>query len=321
VEWFEEEPQLASSWSLAKRLVVRARASWRVWIPLALLVGAGAAFMRSRSVAHYETTVFLRVTESHVALQGSQLGKGVLHAHLDELVFTGAHLTEVMRHYPRYVRQLNFDAATALDDFRHDFTINVVDGDFTEDRMIGDPPRTARIEITAAAGDPEDAYQLAHDLADLVVGSTLGRQKEALEREQAAARAAAAQAATEMEAISAADPTQDAPLTKAARERIIKTKQREAAAMLALRALSEQQALRFDVIDPGVVAPPRRKITFVLTGVLVILGVALMALLLLAGALDPRILNFEDVTSLGIPVLGQLQALPRGRTEDRPGRV
>src|SRR5262249_43357875 len=149
---------------------------------------------RSRMPVLYDATVVLRVTESQVAIPGAQLGAGVLRSYLNDMAFTNMRLLELMRGHRRYFGDVDEDPMDSLEGFRQQLSLTTTENDFIEERGPGDPARSARVVITFHAVDPQVALGVARELAELVKGSTLGRQKESLERERVAALAAATKA-------------------------------------------------------------------------------------------------------------------------------
>jgi hypothetical protein len=312
--WIDDEPRLpAAGWTATKRLLRRARSSWPVWVAAALLVGAVATVMRSRVPIFYSTSVVLRVTEGQSEIPGSLLGEGALRAHLNEQVFTTAQIKELMKRHPGHFGDPESDPAGAMETFGSLFNIDITENDFTEERGAMDPPRSARLQIKFHSLDPEFAFKVARELGDLVIGSTVGRQKEMLERQQAAALAAATEADKQFLEAARSDPMLYDIRTRAARDRAALTKQRLEGAMLALRALGEKQALRFEVVDPGEVAVRVRKSSLLLSTFLWALFSSLLGGVLLAGAFDPRVLDAKDLEVLGVPPLGRFPALPARR--------
>src|SRR5262249_47218026 len=154
-------------------------------------------------------------------------------------------LVEVMKRFPDQFRGLERDPASELEDFRAAMSLTIVESDFTEERAPDDPPRSARVQISFRWPSAEFAYTIAHELANVVIGSTLKRQQVDLEREQAAAMTRAARAEADFAEQRRRDPEGRDPLTSSAMQRAAKTKQQAIAAALAVRAMSEQQVLRF----------------------------------------------------------------------------
>jgi len=310
--WVEEEAPLRPAlFAATRRLARRAASSWPVWVLGALLASGLLTYLRARKTALYEVTTVLRVTEAQVAIPGANLGAGTLRAHLNEIVLTSGKLVEVMKRFPDHFRGLERDPASELDDFRNDMALTIVESDFSEERAADDPPRSARVQISYRSTNPEFAYTMAHELADVVIGSTLKRQQADLERDQAAAMAAAARAEADLADQRRHDPLGRDPLTSSAMQRAAYAKQKAIAAALAVRAMSERQVLRFDIVDPGRVPTPVDGPRVATETFFATLPGTLLASLLIAGAFDPRILDAADLAGVGCAALARLPELPR----------
>jgi hypothetical protein len=79
---------------------------------------------------------------------------------------------------------------------------------------------------------------------------------------------------------------------------------------MALHAATAQQALRFELVDPGRKPEDQKDLEPLVTRFIVSFLAAILAGWLLAGAFDPRVLNADDVEMVGVPVLGRLPWLP-----------
>jgi uncharacterized protein involved in exopolysaccharide biosynthesis len=312
--WFEDEPPLGGAMSYAlHRLVRRALASWPVWVGAALLLAVGTAAWRVHRPPVYEVTVVLRVIEGGVQSSGAEIGPGMLRAHVNELAFTRARLLDLARRHPEAFKGLGGDPSGTLEQLRGRMKVSITQNDFLEDRAANDPPRSATIAIAYSAPNPDVAWAVSHDLAELVIDSTRSGQRAALERLEAGSNSALGQAEARL------DVEQDGPLVdRGAAKRVLKRAvEQRAAVQLSLRAAEEQQTLRFELVDPGVLpAPPTlvsRVSSFVAT-----LVVLLLSACLIAGAFDPRVLDLEDLGALGIVPLGRLPALPPAGERSRP---
>ena len=319
--WLEQEPPLAAAgFRAASRIARRGLSSWPLSVFLGVLVAGGLTFWQSRARPVYEVSVTLRVSETAVEPSGSDLGLGALHAYVDDIVFTSARLKEVMSHHPELFPDLERDPSLSLMHFRDRLETTIADNDFIEDRAPGDPPRTARISVLFRAGDPEAAWNIAHELADLLIDSTRAGQRSVLERAEAAAALAVHRAETAVKDLSDATPVgQPNPALENARLELTNARRVYSDAQISLRAAMEHQTLRFDVVDQGRLPEPVNRAVTLTQGFLVTLFAAFGAAWLLAGALDPRVLDDEDLTSLGVPLLGRMPPLPLAR--DRSGEA
>jgi hypothetical protein len=320
--WLDREAPLGPAAAVAiRRLGRRAAASWPVWVGLALAISAATAVRRLRHPPRYEVTVVLRLAEGGTP-GGSQsagsLATGALRAHVSDLAFSSARLVEVMKRHVSAFPDVVTDPSFAVERLREDIDLGISENDFIEERRPTDPRRSARLAVTFHASDPELAFAVAHDLTDVLVGAELERERRSIARDQAAAAAAQKEATAEMaEAARASAPAAAARLIEGARDRLAAAQRRAATSALEARALAERQAVRFDVVDPGRVPPVDEARISQVTELLLTLLASMLVAALLAGALDPRVIDADDVTALGLSVLGQVPRLP-GQLRVRP---
>jgi len=312
--WIDEEPPLRPALGrLLARLVRRGAVTWWLWIPVAVLIALGAAALKNRHRV-FEATVVLRVIEGTVRVAGAELGPGALRAQVEDLAFTNPNLLAVLRRHVVDFPDVTTDPVDAVADLRRSADVVITDNDFVEERAADDPPRSAGIALSFRSPNPELALAMARDLAELVVRSALNQQKQALEREGAAA-AAALQQAEAQTARTADDPdlaAQD-PRAEAARQRLMATVAKATNARLGQRAVEAQQTLHIDLVDAGRV--PRRPTNLErLQDFAIVLALAALAGCLVAGAFDPRVLSRDDLIIMELAPLGEVPALPAARS-------
>jgi hypothetical protein len=319
--WLEREPSLASAGlRAARRLARRSRATWPFWVGAALLLAGATTARRYLAPPRYEVTAILRVSEGTMDASGSNLSGGTLRSHVNELAFTSEHLRALLAKHPDWFPGLQADPVPVLEALREAMDVSIDDNGFIEDRGPGDPPRAARIAVSYKAHSPDAAWTIAHELADLLVGSTLEGQRAELEREAAAATETLRLAQDDLSKLVRADSTGTDPRIKAARERWRMAQVASTSASMALRAASAKQALRFELVDPGRKPEVQNDLEPLVTRFLTSLLAALMAGWLLAGAFDPRVVDADDIESAGLAVLGQLPLLPSRRGGASPSR-
>jgi hypothetical protein len=313
--WFDQEAPLGPSLRRTfGRLLRRGRASWFIWAPLALVVSL-VVTLRTAHNAVYEATVVLRVSESAVAVSGSEVAAGTLRGYVKDRALTFRHLQEVLERYPRDFPKVRKDPATAVDDMREATDVLISQNDFVEDRGPGDGPRSARIVVNFRFRDPEVALTVARDLAELIVRSATGLDAAEIARERVAAAAALKNAEAQIDSVIAAgssEPIADELMRKRsmlARERLHAAVVAATNATLADRASEDKEVLHFDVIDPGRV-PPLQSRAYLAARTAGVLAVGLLVGCLIAGAFDPRILDRADLSAAGIAVISEAPPLP-----------
>jgi hypothetical protein len=312
--WFEEEPPLGSvARATVMRLARRARASWHVWVASALLLSAGLTFVKARRPPSYEVTVVLRVVEGDLVGETRAMTFAELHAQVDELAFTSDRLIALMQRHVASFPTVVLDPSAALADLRERMKVTFAENDFIEERQRTDPRRSARIVLEFRAADPELAWAVTHELSDLLADSGLDRQRQGARREQEAASLAVKRASLDLTQATRDSTGPGDRRVEGGRDRLLEAQQREAAANLGARALAERLALRFDVVEPGRI-PTRvnRREVLVVSFFSILLG-TLVAGWMLAGAFDPRILDVDDLATLGVPVLGRVPSLGASR--------
>jgi len=321
--WLDEEAPLGSTFVLVVgRLLRRGIISCLVWAPLVTAICAIAGVRSARRVS-YDATVVLGATEGTIRTGGDDLTSAALRSYVREWAFTGDHLVDLMKRYPRDFPDLAAEQGEALESMRKAIDVTVSDLAFLEDRLPDDPPRTARISITYPAATPEQALTIARELANLVVSSTLRREDLAAANDQAAAAVLLRksetlfqQTADESAASAAGNSVSEAlraqARAEAARENLRAAVAAATNAHLATRAKAEHEGLRFDLVDAGRL-PPRRTRASLVGDFAGLLLLALFGTCLFAGAFDPRVLDRGDVTGLGLTVLSEAPRLPGGR--------
>jgi hypothetical protein len=305
-DWFDREaPTGATIVKLTRRLFERGRASWTVWLALVIVATIAVTVFKVKGAVTYEVTVVVRVSEGQVA-RGATLGRGNLRAYINEVALTNARLIELMSKHARSFPRVKTDPVFAVQDFREDLKVDISENDFSEERYGNDPPRSARLIITYKTANPTLAWDVAQELADLTAGSTIAVQRATLEGELQVATAAAATAARAVSDLEEQKTVGPNPQLAAARGRLLATQQHVEEASMALRALGQQQELRFEIMDRGQVPRPPNPVqvgikTFAVTSILALLGGWM-----LAGAFDPRVLDERDVSEIGMPILGRV---------------
>jgi hypothetical protein len=274
----------------------------------AALLSAGLTVRRLLTPPAHTVNAVVRVSEGQTMARG-ELGVGALRAHLRELTFTRGRLTDMIKSHPAEFPGAARDPDGALEDLMERIQVDISPGDFIEERQESDPPRSARVTVGFTASKPDVAWRITQALTDLMIDSAVARQRAALLREQAGAQSAVERAQLHSDDTTIAKPHSVALRLKA-------TEAQAAAVQLGLRAAEEQQALRFELVDPGRVPDLATRSSLIGDGIATF-AIALLAACLLAGALDPRVVDSGDVTALGIPLLGQLPP-PPGAPEGRP---
>lgn len=147
----------------------------------------GALLLRART---YGPRFALRVVEAQQQTDEVTPLKRQLREYVRQAVFTSEPLLELMRRHGLYARLAEKNVRAALESFREDIEIDVYQNYFVEERTAGSSPRSARLTVSFRDKDPQRALAVTRDLGKLIV-----EQQRAFRREQALARASAAERA------------------------------------------------------------------------------------------------------------------------------
>lgn len=310
--WLAQEgrvgPRLSATFA---RLLRRGRGTWFVWVPLALVLGAGFSVLRGRRYS-VEATVVLRVSERAMGGAATILTSPALRGYVQERAFVRRNLIDLMARHPKQFPLVAIDPTAAIDSLLKIVDVTITSNDFIEDRPAEGQLRAARIEVSFRAGQPAWSLTMARELAELIVSSASTTRSERLAQLEAATEAALRQAQGNLD-----DDGDDGPVTIAqrhaaelARSRLQAAISAAANATLASHAGEQAQALRFEVVDPGQ-EPHARTRQMAVTDFIAGTVVTLLALWLLAGAFDPRVMDGRDLSDLDITVLAETPPLPR----------
>ena len=107
------------------------------------------------------------------------------------------------------------------------------------------------------------------------------------------------------------DEVEPAPNSEASLLR--RAQKARANADVGLRALEQGQLLSFSLIDAGHPALPGNPVLAVLLTFFIALAATAPAACLFVGVTDPRVVNEEDMGSIGMPILARFPAIPRRR--------
>lgn len=321
VTWIDEEARLApAAVAACRRLMQRGRASWISSVGFAVLLATAYFFARAYRPERYTVTPILRVTEGGVRTGAARLSVAALRGYVTELAFRRANLSAVIARHPDVFPPNLLDPTLALDRLRDGIDVAVSENDFLEDRADTDAPRSARVAIGYTGPTPAIAWDISHDLVNLVIETILaGQEKEIARIEVAAASAADAAIVLEdrvrkqnEEAAAQVQPGVTNPPRRRMTEQERRLRQADsdaALAQLSLHGAQQQQTLHFEVVDSG--AFPRVPSTASRLGETVaVLFTALLVAWILSGAFDSRVLDAEDLTTCGVRPLALLPPLP-----------
>ena len=301
--WWDLEPSLVHlAWDTTERLLRRARASSAVWIGVVLAIAAALTVQRYRHPPPCITTIVLSLTEGLQSPAGEAIPTGALRSQIFDIAFSRKHMLAIARRYPKVYPKVDREPVEVADDMLEALSVDIANNDFVDNREPNDPPRSVKITLTFSAADPDVSWKIANDLTNLLVDTQVDRQRRAVQNEATASDQAHQLGIQDLKA--ASSESHEATVVGSAKDRLSQSLKRAIIAELALRTIDENQGIHAELVDPG--HPPRKVqgLAYAIEPVLLGLPVLLFVAALLAGALDPRVLDAAELRSLGVPLLG-----------------
>ncbi|MEO6777591.1 MAG: hypothetical protein ABI467_31985 [Kofleriaceae bacterium] len=296
----------------------------------AFVLAAVVTFAIWTRPTHVESQVVLALTQGELSEHATALPVDELRQYVVNVLLPDNKLGELIERenlYPsRHLTGMQFAIGALRDQFEIDIWKNTFEFGDDEDR-------SARIGISVTDTDPDRSYELARDLAAVVIASAQAQRLQMTKL--------FASRVTEVHD-SAAARLEDLARERSEKELLISAARRDGKLALAqalnlgLAQLAHEQAsaektltdiaistdsladrltaagldLSVTVVDEhhGQLAPHRE---FILAMMAVLVSVAaLLGTALLMGAFDPRVHDAEDVERLGLAVLGHLPGFP-----------
>jgi capsular polysaccharide biosynthesis protein len=334
-DWYESEPPLGRLWVAdLRRLKHRAKTRLLLIFAITLGITGAAAHKFSKRGHNYEAAVFLAIDES--ALSGGRHGVPgrELLDYVANVLITDQGLADLANRRNLHPLRRKFGDEYAVAELREQFEIEVIQNDYAE-RRIADQARTAHVLITAYDASPEEATVLVNDIAEISVKTSRNRYADEAklltadiadtisrlraEAEQLSAELAEAKRALH-EARLAGDPVaiarQSVRFERADQQwrradgalketsRIVNV---EASAEVLQEAGLGIEAKVVDRQNAGALVDLRFGVAIAVA--FVFFG-SLVAVSLLVGAFDARIHEPQDISRLGLPVLGHVPDFP-----------
>lgn len=338
-DWYESE-EWTRKGMVRELQRIRRRTRVRPWPVLAvtLLITGLMTFKLVTRKQSYDAEIVLALREGTLGTQervGMPLGE--LKEFVEGVLISDAKLAELIerRNLQRLRHKLGMP--WAIEEVRKQIEVDVWRNTYVyydPENPNRDP--SARIGITVTDEDPDSAYELAHDIAGIVVEATH-------ERRMKYAESITTQVTSERDALAARLNALDAELTelmvafsKARRDKkeglasainlrltVIDGQKREAEkTMSELNTSQEVIADRIAAAGLDLVIeiagekrpnrPPSRGLLIAIALAIVGIG-SLIGSALVVGAFDSRVHDVEDVERLGLPVLGHVPGFPGDR--------
>lgn len=333
--WFESEPQTRQA-TIAEiqRIRRRTRARPIPVILLAALITGAVVYRIATKPMHVESEIVLALSEGTMSDKGdSGLPVEELKSYVSDVLLPDKPLAAVIEKYGLYPLRRTHGMQWAIDQLREDIEIEIWKNEFRYYEDDRTAPRSARIGITFGDTDPDRAYEVAHDLAEVVIATAQTQREQVTKKlsdETNAARDRLTARLAEIDKLSSEEALKlitaqrlhhEAAVQSANLDLIQLASERKDASHQLSQAVTSRDALAFDIADAGLdmsltiveerrpVPPEHRNFTLALVGVVVGLG-ALLGSALVVGAFDSRVHDGDDVERLGLPLLGHVPGFP-----------
>jgi len=330
-DWFqsEESTRIAMVSELQR---IKRRTKVRPWpvLLLAALITAGITHKFATKPVMLEASVTLALAEGEMASRYNNVPVDQLRQYVTTVLLPDNKLLEVIEKYNLSRLRKTLGPQFAIEELRGNLTVNIWKNSFISfDSDDEHSRRSARIGLSVADTDPDRAFDVAHDLASIVM-QTLAKQRQKLAdqisgqvdqlRAQINAKIAVlndeihAKQAELDKTIRAGRPELTGVLRidltaldlelKSHEERLnqIASSNDELSSAISAAGLD----LGFTIVEEYRPPSPTRS-SFVLILIASVIGAgALLASALVLGAFDSRVHDSDDVTRLGLPVLGHV---------------
>ncbi|HET9627632.1 MAG TPA: hypothetical protein VFP84_40020 [Kofleriaceae bacterium] len=330
-DWFaSEESTRIGMVSELQRIKRRTRVRPLPVLLIAALITAGITHKFMSKQPLLEATVTLALSEGAMAGRSSGIPVDQLRQYVNTVLLSDNKLAELIEKRDLFRLRKKLGPQYAIEELRSALTVNIWKNSFIffddEDQRSR---RSARIGLTVADTDPDRAFDIAHDLASIVI-ETLSKQRQKL----------AAEISAQVDQLRASLDDQSKKLgTERSRQQALideanRNGQTNLAKILSLQLipLDQQQksvderlnriaASNDEIADQIASAgmdislsiveeyrperPTRSPLVFIVIASVIGAG-ALLSSALVLGAFDSRVHDSDDVTRLGLPMLGHV---------------
>lgn len=333
--WYEsEEPTRQALVTELQR--IRRRTAVRP-IPVILLAAAITTLVTYKIATKpriYEADVVLALTEGQALTAKRSIPFAELKTYVAHVLMPDAKLLKLIEKRNLHRLRKKFGNEYALTELREQIEVEIWRNTFlTWDEGDADVQKSARIGLTVIEGDPDLAFDIAHDLASIVIETHEERrqkiadelahevklmresmsarlaevqqlistkQSEVVEAQQVGKRGVAAALAVDLSALAAERKKLETDLVNIVQSpEAFADETTRAGLDTALTVVEERRPER------------QEQSSFVLIMVIVVVGTgALVGSAVFIGAFDSRVHDTDDVTRLGLPVLGHVPGFP-----------
>jgi hypothetical protein len=333
--WYEsEEPTRLGMVTELQRIRRRTAVHPIPVLLLAAAITAAVTYKIATKPRVYEANVVLALSEGSMATSQRSIPFGELKGYVADVLMPDAKLLKLIEKRNLHRLRKKFGDQYAITELRDQLEIEIWKNSFMyyaeED---ANAQKSARIGITVMEGDPDLAFDIAHDIASIVIesheeqrqriGDELAREVK-LMRETMRARLLAVENAITVKQTAAAMARENGKaglssalqvdLTALAAER--KHLDTELSIIAASPEMFADRTTRAGLDTTLSVVEERRperqeQSSFVLIIIVVVVGTgALIGSAVFIGAFDSRVHDTDDVSRLGLPVLGHVPGFP-----------
>jgi len=316
-----------------RRIALRFRVRPLPALLLAALITTGIAFKFLRKPKVYEASVVLALTEGELSKKNG-IPFDQLREYVYAILLPDAKLLALIEDRNLYRLRHKLGPQYALEELRGQFDLTIWKNSFVfYDESESHARKSARIGISVFDGDPELAYLLARDLASIVINSHEERRRLITTTLAAEINLARTTLTRKLSSISSELPEKQAALTAATQQGDTAS---AAGLMTDIASLVEEEKTAEDRLSAIVRSPDTIADQFTAAGldlridlveerrpdrqeqspmvpvmILLVVGTgALIGAAMCLGAFDSRVHDTDDVTRLGLPVLGYVPGFP-----------
>lgn len=330
-QWYEsEQPTRRGMVAELQRIRRRTRIRPIPVLVLAALVTTGITYKMATRPVIVEAEVVLALTEGSMASRRIGMPVDQLRAYVTQVLLPDQRLLQLVEKYGLFPLRKKAGPEYALEQMKDKFSVAIWKNSFAYyDDEDDNAARSARIGISVRDTDPDRALDLAHDLAAVVIDTAAGvRQKRA---DAVTGQVAMLREATgdELDKIMLDIAGKQAAIDQARRRgqtelagilridlaALLQDQRRHEARLTRIAASSDALAheitaagldLSLAVVDENHPERPTHS-GLVLIMIAAVIGTfSLVSSALILGAFDSRVHEPDDVTRLGLPVLGHV---------------
>ncbi len=342
VNWYEsEEPTRVELVIELQRIRRRTRARPIPVLVLAALITAGITRKFATKPVVVEAQVVLALTEGSLSNHVNTIPVDQLRQYVTQVLLPDNKLIKLIEKRDLYRLRKNFGPEFAIEELRSSFTVQIWKNTFVNYTDEEDNTRrSARIGLAVSDNDPDHAFDIAHDLASIAIDSAAAerqRQSDKLSSQVATLRDAVNDKLDKIVDESSRKQAAIDDANRLGKPELAGVLRIDLAALDAERRSTEDQLVKIaasheelaseitaagldmslSIVEEYRPDRPTRS-NFVLVMIAAVIGTgALVGSALVLGAFDSRVHDSDDVTRLGLPVLGHVP----GFAGDRVGSM